>query len=63
MGCSRPLFPVLLEMTSELPPEMRVDIKAKWIEAMRTFIEPPLVICRSLSGGEQPAFRSFELRK
>ncbi|MEW6165110.1 MAG: class I SAM-dependent methyltransferase [Pseudomonadota bacterium] len=59
----RPLFPVLLEMANELPPEKLVAIKAKWIATMRTFIEPLLEIDRTLPGDEQPSFHCFELRK
>ncbi|MDH5666796.1 MAG: methyltransferase domain-containing protein [Nitrospira sp.] len=59
----RPLFPILLEMSRELPPEKRIVIKAKWTEIMRTFIEPLLEIDRTLPGNEDPAFHCFELRK
>lgn len=59
----RPLFPVLLEMANELPPERLHAIKARWIETMRTFVEPLLEIDSTLPGDEQPAFHCFELRK
>jgi SAM-dependent methyltransferase len=59
----RPLFPVLLEMANELPPEKLVSIKAKWIQTMRAFLEPLLEIDKTLPGNEQPAFHCFELRK
>lgn len=59
----RPLFPVLLEMSNELPPEKLISIKAKWTQIMRAFIEPLLEIDKTRPGNEQPAFHCFELRK
>jgi SAM-dependent methyltransferase len=59
----RPLFPVLLEMSNELSPEKLLEIKAKWIQIMKSFIEPLLEINKTLPGIEQPAFHCFELRK
>lgn len=59
----RPLFPVLLEMANELPPEKLLSIKAKWIEILKIFLEPLLEIDKTLPGNEQPAFHCFELRK
>jgi len=59
----RPLFPVLLEMSKELTPEKLISIKAKWIQIMKTFIEPLLELDKTLPGNEELAFHCFELRK
>jgi len=59
----RPLFPVLIEMANELSPEKRISIKGKWIQIMRSFIEPLLEIDKTLPGNEEAAFHCFELRK
>lgn len=59
----RPLFPVLLEMSNELPPEKFISIKNKWMQTMMAFIEPLVEIDRAIPGNEPPAFHCFELRK
>lgn len=59
----RPLFPVLLEMSNELPPEKLISIKDKWIQTMMSFIEPLIEIDLKIPGDEEPAFYCFELRK
>lgn len=59
----RPLFPVLLEMANELPPEKLVVIKDKWMQTMMAFIKPLVEIDREIPGDEEPAFHCFELRK
>lgn len=59
----RPLFPVLLEMSNELASERFIEIKFKWIQIMKTFIEPLLEIDKTLPGIEEPAFHCFEIRK
>ncbi len=59
----RPLFPVLLEMSNELTPNRLIEIKSKWIEIMKVFLDPLIEIDKTLPGIEQPAFHCFELRK
>lgn len=59
----RPLFPILLEMANELPPEKFISIKAKWIKTMMAFIGPLVEIDKEIPGNESPAFHCFELRK
>jgi len=59
----RPLFPILLEMVNEIPLDKLATIKLKWINTMRSFIQPLLEIERMSPGDCQPAFYCFELRK
>lgn len=59
----RPLFPVLLEMSNEVPPEKFISIKNKWMQTMMAFLEPLVEIDREIPGNEPPAFHCFELRK
>lgn len=59
----RPLFPVLLKMVNEIPPEKLIEIKREWVQILKAFIEPLLVIDKELPGKEPPAFHCFALRK
>lgn len=59
----RPLFPLLLEMANELPSEKHLSIKGKWIDSIKTFVGPLLELDKTYSGGSEPAFHCFVLRK
>lgn len=59
----RPLFPILLEMVNELPPDRFIAIKTKWIQTLMAFVEPLVTIDSEDLGNDPPAFHCFHLRK
>jgi len=59
----RPLFPVLLKMTNSLDKENLLKIKQEWIETLREFLEPIILMDDELGEGLAPAFHCYILEK
>ncbi len=59
----RPLFPVLLKMTNSLDKENLLKIKQEWIETLREFLEPIILMDDELGEGVAPAFHCYILEK
>ncbi|MGF7176664.1 hypothetical protein [Azospirillum doebereinerae] len=59
----RPISPFLIEMANVLPPEKRLDIKERWVEAMMPLVSPFCLMENSTDEIHPPGFHLFVLKK
>lgn len=59
----RPLFPVLLQIMDNLPPEKLSAIKLEWVATLKQFLDPLMQMDNLLGQGEEPAFHCYILEK
>jgi len=59
----RPLFPVLRKMVEAIESEKLPDIKKEWINTLKQFLEPLVLMDEQLGQGSEPAFHCYILEK
>lgn len=59
----RPLFPVLLKMTEAMDTEKSAEIKKEWVETIRQFLQPIILMDGQLNKNIEPAFHCYIVEK